>query len=182
MPMPSLFKYFAFVGASLLALISLANFLLDPSTGATAVATQTKTIPAIQHDPRASKIERWRNEQAALKAAEQTQTATNASLVTKSELAPPPAPQAAAVIEPVQPARAEPAQAQPAPALQTAHVSADLPEAAEAPRATFALRAAFAALAFSDLMRASSAARGASAASGRSAETCAVCSAGAGCA
>jgi hypothetical protein len=135
MPMPSLFKYFAFVGASLLALISLANFLLDPSTGATAVATQTKTIPAIQHDPRASKIERWRNEQAALKAAEQTQTATNASLVTKSELAPPPAPQAAAVIEPVQPARAEPAQAQPAPALQTAHVSADLPEAAEAPRA-----------------------------------------------
>ena len=35
MQMPSLFKYFAFVGVALLALISLANFLLEPSTGAT---------------------------------------------------------------------------------------------------------------------------------------------------
>ena len=90
MPMPSLFKYFAFVGAALLAMITLANFLLDPSTGATAVATPAKPTVAVQHDPRASKVERWRNEQAALKAAAQTQTAENASLVTKSELAPPP--------------------------------------------------------------------------------------------
>ena len=139
MPMPSLFKYFAFVGASLLALITLANFLLDPSTGATAVATPTKTVLAVQHDPRASKVERWRNEQAALKAAAQTQTGTNASLVTKSELAPPSVWQAAAVTEPVQPAQPAapqptPAQAQPAePAMQTADVSAE--HDAEAARA-----------------------------------------------
>jgi len=61
MPMPSLFKYFAFVGACLLALLSLVNFLLDPSTGATTVAPPKPTV-AIQHDPRASKIERWRIE------------------------------------------------------------------------------------------------------------------------
>ena len=130
MPMPSLLKYFAFVGTALLAMITLANFLLDPSTGATVVASQAKVIP-VQHDPRASKVERWRNEQAALKAATQTQTAENASLVTKSELAPPPR-QQAVVIEPAQPvsqpAQVQPAQAQPAqaePALQTADVSAE---------------------------------------------------------
>ena len=137
MPMPSLLKYFAFVGTALLAVITLANFLLDPSTGATAVATQAKVVPVVQHDPRASKVERWRNEQAALKAAAQTQTAENASLVTKSELAPPPA-QAAAVTQPVQPAparhRPSRVQAQPAePALQTADVSAE--HDAEAARA-----------------------------------------------
>ncbi len=72
MPMPSLFKYFAFVGAALLGLLSLTNFLLDPSTGATAVSQQPPAKPTVtvQHDPRASRIERWRNEQAALKASE----------------------------------------------------------------------------------------------------------------
>ena len=145
MPMPSLFKYFAFVGTALLAMITLANFLLDPSTGAHAVVSQAKVTPAVQHDPRASKVERWRNEQAALKAAAQTQTAENASLVTKSELAPPPR-QQAVVSEPAQPVQTQPAQAQPAqaqpaqaqpaqaqpvqaqpaePALQTADVSAE---------------------------------------------------------
>jgi hypothetical protein len=133
MPMPSLFKYFAFVGVALLALITLTNFLLDPSTGVTAVATQTKTTLAVQHDPRASKIERWRNEQAALKAAAQTPTGANASLVLESKVAPP-ASQAAGVTEPAQPAQAEPAQAPPAPALQTADASAEL-DAAEAARA-----------------------------------------------
>ena len=136
MPMPSLFKYFAFVGAALLALVTLTNFLLDPST-ATTVATPAKPVIVVQHDPRASKVERWRNEQAALKAAAQTQTATNASLVTKSELAPASA-QVAGVIQPVQPApvqqaatqpaQAQPIQAQPTqtePALQTADVSAE---------------------------------------------------------
>src|SRR3954447_17671739 len=83
MPMPSLFKYFAFVGVCLLGLLSLTNFLLDPSTGASNIAPQ-KPVVTVQHDPRASKIERWRNEQAALKAAEQTPVSENASLVTKS--------------------------------------------------------------------------------------------------
>jgi hypothetical protein len=135
MPMPSLFKYFAFVGVALLALITLANFLLDPSNGATAVATTTKPAIVVQHDPRASKIERWRNEQAALKAAAQTPAGENASLVTKSELAPPSV-QQVGVTAPAQPAAPQPtpAQMQPAePAMQTADVSAE--HDAEAARA-----------------------------------------------
>jgi len=74
--MPSLFKYFAFVGAALLGLLSLVNFLLDPSTGATVVSQSAPAKPAVtvEHDPRASKIERWRNEQAALRSAATTET------------------------------------------------------------------------------------------------------------
>jgi hypothetical protein len=69
MQMPSLVKYFAFVGGALLALLSFANYLLDPSTGATPVAAvQPKRTITVQHDPRASKVERWRDDQAALKA------------------------------------------------------------------------------------------------------------------
>jgi len=111
MPMPNLFKYFAFVGGALLAMITLASFLFDPATVTTTAATPAKPVIVVQHDPRASKIERWRNEQAALKAAAQTQTADNASLVTKSEqvrlvgvvTAP-------AQAQPVQPVQAPPAQ------------------------------------------------------------------------
>jgi len=148
MPMPSLFKYFAFVGGALLAMITLASFLLDPATVTTTAATPAKPVIVVQHDPRASKIERWRNEQAALKAAAQTQTADNASLVTKSEqvrlvgvvTAP-------AQAQPVQPVQASPAQSQAAqiqatqaePALQTADVSAahdaEVARAAELARA-----------------------------------------------
>jgi hypothetical protein len=109
MPMPSLFKYFAFVGMCLLGLLTLVNFLLEPSTGATNV-TQPKPVVSVQHDPRASKIERWRTEQAALKAAEQTQSGENASLAAKSTVQPTPA--VAAPIPAVQPAQAEPTPAQ----------------------------------------------------------------------
>lgn len=133
MPMPSLLKYFAFVGTALLGLITLANFLLDPSTGATAVATPPKPAVVVQHDPRASKVERWRNEQAALRASSQTQTGENASLVTKSELAPP-SPQQAGLTAPVPTAASQPVPptepavvAQPVaaePALQTADAAA----------------------------------------------------------
>ena len=108
MPMPSLFKYFAFVGMCLLGLLTLVNFLLEPSTGATNL-TQPKPVVAVQHDPRASKIERWRTEQAALKAAEQTQAGENASLAAKSTVQPAPA-VAAPIL--VQPAQAEPASVQ----------------------------------------------------------------------
>jgi len=139
MPMPSLFKYFAFVGAALLGLMTLANFLLDPATVTTTGAIPAKPVIVVQHDPRASKVERWRNEQAALKAAAQTQTADHASLVTKSELAPPPAQQAVVTAPAPVPAQAQPVvQAPPAqtaaiqpvatqaePALQTADVSAE---------------------------------------------------------
>jgi len=148
MPMPSLFKYFAFVGGALLAMITLASFLLDPATVTTTAATPAKPVIVVQHDPRASKIERWRNEQAALKAAAQTQTADNASLVTKSEQA-----RVVGVVtapaqaQPVQPVQASPTQSQAAqiqatqaePALQTADVSAahdaEVARAAELARA-----------------------------------------------
>ena len=148
MPMPNLFKYFAFVGGALLAMITLASFLLDPATVTTTAATPAKPVIVVQHDPRASKIERWRNEQAALKAAAQTQTADNASLVTKSEQA-----RVVGVVtapaqaQPVQPVQAPPAQTQATqiqatqaePALQTADVSAahdaEVARAAELARA-----------------------------------------------
>ena len=148
MPMPSLFKYFAFVGGALLAMITLASFLLDPATVTTTAATPAKPVIVVQHDPRASKIERWRNEQAALKAAAQTQTADNASLVTKSEQARlVGVVTASAQAQPVQPVQASPAQSQAAqiqatqaePALQTADVSAahdaEVARAAELARA-----------------------------------------------
>jgi len=130
MQMPSLAKYFVFVGAALLALISFANFLLEPSTGATVVQTTAKPAPVVRHEPGASKIERWRNEQAALKTAEQAQTAENASLAAKST----PEPLRAGVTDavPVQPAVA---QAQtPAPQVQAASlqsVAAEPDQAAE---------------------------------------------------
>jgi len=153
MPMPSLFKYFAFVGGALLAMITLASFLLDPATVTTTAATPAKPVIVVQHDPRASKIERWRNEQAALKAAAQTQTADNASLVTKSEQV-----RLVGVVtvpaqaQPVQPVQAPPAQSQAIqgqatqsqasqaePALQTSDVSAahdaEVARAAELARA-----------------------------------------------
>jgi hypothetical protein len=83
MPMPSLFKYFALMGAALFGMLSLANFLLDPSTGATTVASTPKPVIAVQHDPRASKIERWRDDQAALKAAQQAPAGGSVSLAAK---------------------------------------------------------------------------------------------------
>lgn len=91
MQMPSLLKYFAFVGAALLALMSFANFLLEPSTGATVVAEPKKApTVVVQHDPRASKVERWRNEQAALRseAASATTTAAKSAALPASAPAP----------------------------------------------------------------------------------------------
>jgi hypothetical protein len=118
MPMPSLFKYFAFVGAALLGLLSLTNFLLDPSTGASAISQQVPAKPTVtvRHDPRASRIERWRNEQAALKASEPTATTAKPAPQTVqpqpvSATASAAAKPAPAVSEPVQPV-AQPAVAQ----------------------------------------------------------------------
>jgi len=149
MPMPSLFRYFAFVGAALFGVLSLINFLLDPSTGATPVAsTPTKPALVVQHDPRASKVERWRDEQAALQAAQQTQTSVNASLVTKSTADTTPRPPAAAsaattvaAAKPapqVAPVAAEPAKPAPAaapPAATSQIVGVQTPEEIAAARA-----------------------------------------------
>jgi hypothetical protein len=65
--MPSLLKYFAIVGSALVALLMLAHSILDTGTATQLVAAAPKK-PVIEHDPRASVIERWRNEQAAMKA------------------------------------------------------------------------------------------------------------------
>ena len=136
MQMPSLVKYFAYVGAALLGLISLANFLLEPSTGASMVqATGKPAAPVVQHAPGASRIERWRNEQAALKVAAQAQTAQNASVAAKAT------PELVRSVV-TQTAAAEPAVAQaPASQLQTQPASAQ-PAAAEPDQAAEAERKA----------------------------------------
>lgn len=135
MQMPSLFKYFAFVGAALLALMSLANFLLEPSTGTTVIGQKqpAKATVAVQHDPRASKIERWRNEQAALKSTV-TEPAPATTAATKATWQAEPV---AALAEPAKPAvqaAATQASATPEPALQTTDASASI-AADEAARA-----------------------------------------------
>lgn len=68
MPMPSLLKYFAVVGSALLGLLLFVNYLVAPD----AAPAPRAAAPAIvvQHDPQASKIERWRDDQAAIKAAQ----------------------------------------------------------------------------------------------------------------
>ena len=125
--MPSLVKYFAFVGAALLALLTLSNFLLEPSTGTRVVAAQPKSF-VVQHDPRASKVERWRDEQAALKA-EASQPKTVAKTPTEPAPATIVAKAAAPSLEPaiVQPAApaALPA-TPPAPVMQAADASANI--------------------------------------------------------
>jgi hypothetical protein len=128
MPMPSLFKYFAFVGAALLGLLSLVNFLLDPSTGATAVSRSTPAKPAVvvEHDPRASKIERWRNEQAALRSAVVTETAQTAPATTAAAKATV-QPVAAPATEPAKPAEQARAAVDAAPAAPVAAAPAIAP-------------------------------------------------------
>ncbi len=78
MPMPSLFKYFTVVGSALLGLLLGINYVLDPGGPARPDVSAPPKI-VVQHDPRASWMERWRNEQAALKAAEQARTAPAAA-------------------------------------------------------------------------------------------------------
>jgi hypothetical protein len=71
MPMPSLFRYFVVVGAVLTGLLFLANHLLAPDGAPVKAAAAAKPQQiAIQHDPRASLIERLRLEEAARQAAE----------------------------------------------------------------------------------------------------------------
>jgi hypothetical protein len=135
MQMPSLVKYFAFVGAALLALLSFVNFILEPSTGATVVANSAKPTLTVRHEPGASRMERWRNEQAALKAAEQAQTAPNASLAAKStmeQLRPSFTTQPAQLQTPTTPPAVQTASAEAAPAADLGAQQADEQAAAEA--------------------------------------------------
>ena len=95
--MPSLFRYFVVVGSMLLGLLWLVDYLVGPAPTPVAAATSPKIV--IQHDPRASLIERLRDEEAARRAAERGE----------------PAPVAPAIVEAAAPAPvpvAEPRQAQ----------------------------------------------------------------------
>jgi hypothetical protein len=68
MRMPSLFRYFVIVGSVLTGLLLLVNSWLEPVAPAAVAAAAPATI-TVQHDPRASIIERLRNEHAAREAA-----------------------------------------------------------------------------------------------------------------
>jgi hypothetical protein len=113
--MPSLLRYFAIVGGILFAGLIGLNALLEPGgPGPTLVKAEARK-PVIQVDPRASKVERLRAEEAAQKAV--------ASAAPVAE----PIPQPAPVVAAVQPA--EPAQTIAPVALTTS------PDEAEAERA-----------------------------------------------
>jgi hypothetical protein len=85
MRMPSLIKYFAVVGSVLLGLLFVVNQIAgSPGTDGKTQASGPAPKVAVQHDPRASAVERWRNELAAMRAAEQTPTGDNASIAAKS--------------------------------------------------------------------------------------------------
>jgi hypothetical protein len=104
--MPSLFKYFAVVGGILFAGLIGLNALLEPGgPGPKLVKDTTKIV--VQIDPHASKVERLRAEEAALKAAEKANPEANPVIVTEPLRLPPPDPlpvmQAAA--QPAQPAQ-----------------------------------------------------------------------------
>ena len=75
MPMPSLLKYFLTVGSALLGVLLLASYMLEQPAPATARnAAPVKTF-AVKTDPQASRIERWRAEQAAADAARKEEAA-----------------------------------------------------------------------------------------------------------
>ena len=101
--MPSLFKYFAIVGAVLLGLLMLANSVLEPAGPKPRVVTVTPKVN-VKHDPRASLVERLRNEQQAREAAAKGQPL--ASPVSFEE----PVVPATQRDEPETPARADPVQ------------------------------------------------------------------------
>jgi hypothetical protein len=75
MQMPSLFKYFLTVGSALMGVLFLASYLLEQPAPATAQnATPPKTV-VVKTDPQASRVERWRAEQAAADAARKEEAA-----------------------------------------------------------------------------------------------------------
>ena len=67
--MPSLFKYFTIVGAVLLGLLMLVNSVLEPDGPKPRVVATVTPKVNVKHDPRASLVERLRNEQQAREAA-----------------------------------------------------------------------------------------------------------------
>jgi hypothetical protein len=75
MPMPSLFKYFLTVGAALIGVLFLANYLLEQPAPASAQNAAPPKSVAVKTDPQASRVERWRAEQVAAEAARKEEAA-----------------------------------------------------------------------------------------------------------
>ena len=101
--MPSLFKYFTVVGGILFAGLIGLNALLEPGgPGPKLVRDTTKVV--VRVDPHASKVERLRAQEAALKAAEKANPEAQPVVVTEPLRLPPPDPL------PVTQAAAQPAQ------------------------------------------------------------------------
>src|SRR5258708_17360715 len=75
MPMPSLFKYFLTVGAALLGVLFLVNYLLEQPAPAVARNAAAAKSVVVKTDPQASRVERGRAEQAAAEAARKEEAA-----------------------------------------------------------------------------------------------------------
>src|SRR5205085_7484860 len=90
--MPSLLKYFAIVGGILFAGLIGLNAMLDPGGPGPKLVNNTPKV-VVQIDPQASKVERLRAQEAALKAAEKANPETHPVIVTEPLRLPPPAPE-----------------------------------------------------------------------------------------
>jgi hypothetical protein len=87
MPMPSLFKYFLTVGAALLGILFLVNYLIEqPAPAAAQNAAPAKSV-VVKTDPQASRVERWRAEQAAADVARKEEAARLAAQPAEPETA-----------------------------------------------------------------------------------------------
>jgi len=75
MQMPSLFKYFLTVGSALMGVLFLASYLLEQPAPATAQNAPLPKTVVVKTDPQASRVERWRAEQAAADAARKEEAA-----------------------------------------------------------------------------------------------------------
>lgn len=132
--MPSLIKYFAIVGGILFAGLVGLNAVLEPGGPGPRLVNNSSNKIVVQVDPRASKVERLRAEEAALRAAEKANPAAHPVVVTEPLRLPPlpvepPAPQPV-VQATVTPAQAAPAQTTPA-ALAPAEPERTQPAAQE---------------------------------------------------
>ena len=88
--MPSLFKYFTIVGGGLLGLLIALDTVMQPSgPGPSLVNVATPKVVVVNHDPQASRVERLRAEEAALRATVKTELSP-ATERAPIPLAPPP--------------------------------------------------------------------------------------------
>ena len=131
--MPSLLKYFGIVGGILFAGLIGLNAMLDPSGPGPKLVKDTPKV-VVRIDPQASKVERLRTEEAALKAAEKANPEAHPVIVTEplrlppQPLPPPPAPPAITQVA-AQPA---PAPAHSLPAVLTAQAAEEFAPATRA--------------------------------------------------